>query len=347
MPESDYDLTLRSKDNLIVYAPGRHYVYGTILITGIQFNSKYVIVTLVSEDARYFTFYQPSTPKNLQYKFIIVQISHVPVIFPNLTPTKIVYYTYDEKECYNDIIIENVWQIRIEGKKSVTLKYINKNTNKFYFLKFYSSVYYLPAYLESDNNFLIEIVDTSPIKDTLIDKLTNTNKFYPYTYRYISTNKPEYIGVRLHLSTNIEPTSTYAHSSIQYSEVTDPPSIQTSLDTIVSMGNVVLLSEEDYLGEQFIYDARGSKYDNIEQQIKSLRIPQGYQILINGDPEHNYTENTPSMSVFVNYMSIQKYTGTKTIDLLKNVHTKKKRQNVHYTMSILYLKNTMIPTKQC
>ena len=50
MPESDYDLTIRSKDNLIVYAPGRHYVYGTILITGIQFNSKYVIVTLVSED---------------------------------------------------------------------------------------------------------------------------------------------------------------------------------------------------------------------------------------------------------------------------------------------------------
>ena len=134
------------------------------------------IVTLVDTNDKYYTYnYGNVIDNGVKIKLIVVQISHIPFDKKLLQNEEIHYnffsldftnYGFDEfydkkgKKLYST---QNVWQIRSKKTQSayhVDVQYTDGNTKSKQTLSFFSNVYYLPAYLQSDKNFYISV---SPI----------------------------------------------------------------------------------------------------------------------------------------------------------------------------------------
>ena len=180
MTANDYDVTIQFLSGEIVYKPGRYKFSNSTIITQINFNSKFVIVTLVSTNQKYITYYESYSTKPTEYELVIIQVSHVPVIFQNHRILPVLCYSHFGQliKDVSDIFI-NVWQIEIEGK-SVVVQYRDNVTNVEKELRFYSSVYYLPAYFGKHNNFSIKIKEVSNNDITIRDSLSYTNVFSAY-----------------------------------------------------------------------------------------------------------------------------------------------------------------------
>ena len=135
------------------------------------------IVTLVDTNDKYYTYnYGNVIDNGVKIKLIVVQISHIPFDKKLLQNEEIQYNYfsldltnygfdefYDKKGPKNKFSTQNVWQIRSKKTQSayhVDVQYTDGNKKSKQTLSFFSSVFYLPAYLQSDKNFYISV---SPI----------------------------------------------------------------------------------------------------------------------------------------------------------------------------------------
>lgn len=134
------------------------------------------IVTLVDTNDKYYTYnYGHVIDNDVKIKLIIVQVSHIPFdkkllqneeIHYNFFSLDLTNYGFDEfydKKGTKLYSTQNVWQIRSKKTHSayhVDVHYTDDTKKSKQTLSFFSNVYYLPAYLQSDKNFYISV---SPI----------------------------------------------------------------------------------------------------------------------------------------------------------------------------------------
>ena len=134
------------------------------------------IVTLVDTNDKYYTYnYGNVIDTDVKIKLIIIQISHIPFdkkllqneeIHYNFFSLDLTNYGFDEfydKKGTKLYSTQNVWQIRSKKTHSayhVDVHYTDDTKKSKQTLSFFSNVYYLPAYLQSDKNFYISV---SPI----------------------------------------------------------------------------------------------------------------------------------------------------------------------------------------
>ena len=173
------------------------------------------IVTLVDSESVYYTYnYADNLGNGATIELIIVQISHIPFektllqeisdswlswLFPSWfgSPSRYNhgYYDYLSFYIYSENQFNTVWQIHSEPLTEITFHNIfqvqkafkvdilNKEGKKTSFT-FFSSVFYLPAYLEIDKNYKITKLEITEFEDDYRVKVKSDAKL-PVFIRYI------------------------------------------------------------------------------------------------------------------------------------------------------------------
>ena len=165
------------------------------------------IVTFVDTNKKYYTYnYESNLENDIVIELIIIQISHFPfennfIQKYNITPKyEHAYENIGSYDCEGQLkkhdrtvksIHRDCWQIHVKTEKSgknqfnVYVWYDSNRTTEFdHTLYFYSSVFYLPAYLTNDKNYSISIIypsmdmvvykkiDVTPNADLPVFKIT-------------------------------------------------------------------------------------------------------------------------------------------------------------------------------
>ena len=302
MTASDYDVTIQSSFGEIVYKPGRHKLSNTTKISRINFNGQFVIVTLVSSNQEYSTYYESYSTKPTEYILIIIQISHVPVIFQNHRILPVLCYSHFGQviKDVSDIFI-NVWQIEIEGK-SVVVQYRDNVTNVEKELRFYSSVYYLPAYFGKHNNFSIKIKEVSNNDITIRDSLSYTNVFSAYHFMFDPSLYPVFIQNNEYIK---DPYPYIFNLCQMYIDMKEIP--QRRPDEINLLLDYVILYDSD--GNKYYYEHKDNKSLNVNKSIRTIRVPKGLKVTINGGTNYYVADTTHNADIYIKTMVI---TDTRT-----------------------------------
>ena len=283
MTASDYDVTIQSSFGEIVYKPGRHKLSNTTKISRINFNGQFVIVTLVSSNQEYSTYYESYSTKPTEYILIIIQISHVPVIFQNHRILPVLCYSH--------------------SGKSVVVQYRDNVTNVEKELRFYSSVYYLPAYFGKHNNFSIKIKEVSNNHIAIRDSLSYTNVFSAYQFIFDPSLYPVFIQNNEYIT---DPYPYIFNLCQMYIDMKEIP--QRRPDEINLLLDYVILYDSD--GNKYYYIHKDNETLNVNKSIRTIRVPKGLKVTINGGTNYYVADTTThNADVYIKTMVI---TDTRT-----------------------------------
>ena len=286
------------------YNIGRFIFSSETSIGSIQNDDKY-IVTLVSTDFKYYTYYSSNHVEDKKFKMIIVQYSHIPIMFSDQVYDDTKYYNKhgDSLRKMNDTLY-NVWQIKIQ-LRSVVLKCTDLINNKIVVLTLYNSVYFLPAYVQS-NNFKIEIE-----KDVLTDyniiqhePVNYPNIFSVFQFQVFNNNDFYYIGDLIlnhseSLKTNIVKDVPALHRAKEsnnlvyfdafvqkrvkqklHKKLTNTENNNDNVESMFLNGYIVLFSNSYYKGQTYYINTKRLekyKFDLNDLYVGSIIIPSIYK----------------------------------------------------------------------